>query len=318
MHISFVGNPVHMPEEEWKSWEHELQKQLPDLTCSIWTSDMSSAELSRADYAIAWKPVGGALASLPNIKAIFSLGAGVDHLFSDPDLPKHLPITRVVDPNLTQRMTEYVVMHVLLQHRRHPYFLEQRQDGFWAKDYDQPAASDRTIGIMGLGELGLDSARSLARLGFNVRGWSRSAKQESVIETFAGDEQLTQFLNGLDVLVCLLPLTASTQNIINMALLTQLPVGAYVINVARGAHLVERDLLSAIEMGHISGATLDVFRTEPLPSDHPFWREPRIMITPHNAADSDPRTISQLIVENIHRLEHGEPMNNLVDAGKGY
>jgi glyoxylate/hydroxypyruvate reductase A len=295
-------------------WAEELGKRIPDLSLRVWPE---IGEVDEIDYALVWKPELGLLASLPNLKAIFSLGAGVDHIFRDPDLPADVPITRVVDPNLTARMTEYVVLHVLRYHRRQPEYDAYQAKGEW-HELDQPTAAERQVGIMGLGELGADSARILAEIGFHVAGWSRSPKDLPGIESFHGADGLARFLAGTEILVCLLPLTVETENILDAKLFAGLPSGACLINAARGGHLADDDLIPALDSGQLAGATLDVFREEPLPADHPFWRHPGITITPHVASISDPRSIADQVADNIRRFEAGEPLLNVVDPAAGY
>lgn len=316
MHLMFVCGMLELPANAWDFWIKHFASHSPELECSVWRPEQENFD--HVDYAIVWRPPLGELAKMQNLKGIFSLGAGVDHVLADPDLPKDVPIARVVEPDLTQRMTEYVVMHCLMHHRRAMYFVDQQKQGKWAKDFKQKAAADRTIGIMGIGELGIDSARKLRDIGFQMRGWSQSQKSEAGIEFFQGAEQLDDFLIGLDILVCLLPLTPATTGILNKALFAKLSPNTYLINAARGGHLVEGDLIPALNSGQLSGATLDVFAVEPLPQDHPFWKDERVLISPHNASDSDPKTTSRLISENIKRSQSGQAMVNVVDMAKGY
>jgi len=316
MHLMFVCGMLELKENAWDFWIKNFHSHSPELECAVWRP--GTDDFDHVDYAIVWKPPIGVLAKMPNLKGIFSLGAGVDHVLVDSDLPKHVPIARVVEPDLTQRMTEYVVMHCLMHHRRALHFFELQKQGKWAKDFRQKAAADRRIGILGIGELGIDSARKLRDIGFQVRGWSQSKKSEEGIEFFQGDDQLNDFLIDLDILVCLLPLTPATTGILNKELFAKLSPGTYLINAARGGHLVEDDLIPALDAGQLSGAALDVFEIEPLPENHPFWADERVMISPHNAADSGPKTTSRLISENIKRSESGQEMLNLVDISKGY
>jgi glyoxylate/hydroxypyruvate reductase A len=258
------------------------------------------------------------LRAYPNLKAIFSLGAGVDHLFRDADLPAGVPVVRLVDKALTRNMTEYVVHWVLHYHRGFPQYAELQRRGEWrALPVPDPPERKR-VGIMGLGVLGGDVARALLGLGFTVAGWSRTPKQIDGVESFAGDAGLVPFLSRLHNLVCLLPLTPETEGIIDRQTLSALPPGAFVINVARGGHLVEEDLLAALDAGHIAGATLDVFRTEPLPEDHPFWHHPRVVVTPHVASQTDPRSAADEVAANIRRIRAGQPPINIADPTRGY
>jgi glyoxylate/hydroxypyruvate reductase len=304
--ISDVDRP------DW--WAKELNARLPGMELRFWPEMGDAAEI---DYVLAWRPPHGLLKSLPRLRLIASLGAGVDHLFSDPELPLHVPVCRVVDPNLTQRMSEYVALHVLRYHRRLPELEALQREARW-KDVYSPTAPERGVGVMGLGELGADVARRLAGLGFRVAGWTRSAKKLEGIACFTGEAGLGGFLAQSEILVCLLPLTPRTEGILSRALFDRLPEGTALINVARGGHLVDEDLLAALATGRLAYATLDVFREEPLPREHPFWRHPRITVTPHNASVADPRSAADLVAENIRRVETGRPLLHRVDPAVGY
>src|SRR5215472_6947490 len=253
-------------------WRAQLTRLTQELEIRVWPEVGDPTEI---DYALVWRPEPGFLASLPKLKLILSLGAGVDHLLGDPHLPRHLPIVRLVDPHLTNAMSEYVVLQVLRLHRRDLEYRAQQQAGIW-RELDQPNAAERRVGILGLGELGRDAAKKLELLGFDVAGWSRSEKTLAGIESHAGAAGLPALLARSEILVCLLPLTAETQAILNARTLALLPKGAALVNAARGAHLVEEDLLAALASGQVSAAVLDVFREEPLPAGHPFWHHPRI------------------------------------------
>lgn len=273
------------------------------------------------EYACVWKPPAGLLAKLPNLRAIFSLGAGVDHLMGDPSLPD-VPIVRIVDADLTMRMTEYVVLHVLLHHRRMKLYEAQQREGVW-KEHADPAASEVRVGIMGLGVLGQDAARALKALGFPVAGWSRTRKTIDGIETFAGMEELSPFLARTDILVCLLPLTPDTRGFLNYGLFRALARdgalgGPALINAGRGGLQVETDILRALDDGTLAGASLDVFEEEPLPATSPLWTHPKVYVTPHNAAQSDPRALVKYVLAQIERFERGLPLENVVDRSRGY
>jgi len=295
-------------------WKQEIGAHMPDLEVRIWPE---IGHVNDIEYAVVWKMKPGVLATLPNLRFIFSLGAGVDHLFSDPALPKDVPICRVVDKFLTQRMTEHVVLHALRYHRRQPEIEAQQREQHWDEIYT-PTAQERAVGVMGMGELGADAATKLSQLGFKVAGWSRTPKNIHGVESFHGHAGLAPFLARTEILICLLPLTPETERILNARLFAGLPKGAVLINVARGGHLVEDDLLAALASGQISYAALDVFRAEPLPAAHPFWRHPRVSVSPHNASITDPRTVTALLVDNIRRAEAGASLLNVVDPRVGY
>jgi len=287
-------------------WRAQLTRLTQELEVRVWP-----------EIGLVWRPEPGFLASLPNLKLILSLGAGVDHLLGDPQLPQHLPIVRLVDPHMTAAMSEYVVLQVLRLHRRELDYRAQQEAGLW-RELDQKNAVDRRVGILGLGELGRDAAKKLRALGFDVAGWSRGERTVPGVASYAGANGLPQLLGRSEILVCLLPLTAETEGILNGSTLALLPKGAALVNAARGAHLVEEDLLAALASGQISAAVLDVFRQEPLPADHPFWHHPRIVVTPHVAAFTNPATAAPIILDNIRRFEEGRPLLNRIDPARGY
>ena len=273
-------------------------------------------------YAASWKHPPGALAGLPHLDVIFSLGAGVDHLVGDDRLPD-VPVVRVVDPDLTERMSEYVVLHCLMYLRQQRRYDAQQRERVWHDDRHQPAARDVRVGIMGLGVLGQDAARKLKVLGFDVAGWSRSPKHLEGLSSFAGEDGLDAFLARTDILVCLVPLTDDTRGILNRSLFAKLARdgrlgGPAIVNAGRGGLQVEADILAALDDGTRKAATLDVFETEPLPSDSGLWHHPGVTLTPHNAAMSEPDAIGRLVVEQIRAYERGEALRNVVDRQLGY
>ncbi len=292
-------------------WKPQLAAE---LEVRIWPEIGDPAEI---DYALVWRPESGLLASLPNLKLILSLGAGVDHILCDPYLPRGVPIVRLVDPYMTDAMSEYIVLQVLRLHRQDLDYRAQQKTEIWL-ELDQKNAVERTVGILGFGELGQDVARKLKRLGFDVALWGRRHKTVEELRGYAGSAGLPALLARTEILVCLLPLTAETEGILNTATLAMLPKGATLINAARGGHLVEEDLLAALASGRLSAAVLDVFRDEPLPVGHPFWHHPRIVVTPHIAAATHPPTAAPIILDNIRRFEAGRPLLNQVDPAQGY
>lgn len=296
-------------------WRESFQRLAPDIEMRVWPDEVD--DLAQIDCALVWNPPAGLLARAPNLRLIQSLGAGVDGLLSDPDLPRHVPVARVVDPLLTQCMIEYVVLHTLYHHRLMPMFARQQAAALWHETI-APPAQKRTVGILGLGELGTASAQALTALGFRVAGWSRRPKEFPGVTSFSGASGLPEMLAQTDILVCMLPLTGETEDILDARLLGQLPAGASLINCGRGRHLVDADLLAALDSGQIAGASLDVFRQEPLPADHPFWARSEIVITPHVASISDPQSTAAFVVENIRRVWAGKPPLHQVDLSKGY
>ncbi|MFV3126269.1 2-hydroxyacid dehydrogenase [Niveispirillum sp. KHB5.9] len=297
-----------------QAWKAALAAADPGLEIRVWPDIGDPAEI---DYAFVWKQPKGVLDGLPNLKAVFSLGAGVEHVLLDDSLPAHLPLVRMVDPTLVSSMVEFVVMRVLHYHRHMPTYEQQQREGLW-KPLSQTLASDRRVAILGLGELGAASARALTGFGFDVLGWSRTAKDIAGIRCFHGPDGLEAMLAQADILVCLLPLTDQTRGILNRRTLSLLPAGAFLINAARGGHLVEDDLIPLLDGGRLAGATLDVFATEPLPTDHPFWTHSAITILPHTAALTHPGTASRIITANIARHRTGKGLVNVVDRAKGY
>ena len=269
------------------------------------------------DYALVWKPEAGALAAFPNLKIIFSIGAGIDHLLGDGVLPRGLPVVRMVERALTAGMTEYVLYHVLRFHRFMPQYEAGRREGAW-REIPQTPAWRRRVGLLGLGVLGADAARALAALGFDVAGWSRGEKNIRGVASHHGARGLREMLARSEILVCLLPLTAQTENILNAETFAQLPKGAFVINAARGGHCMEEDLLAALESGHLAGAALDVFKTEPLEKSSPLWRHPRVYITPHIASMTVPATAAEHVMENIRRFRAGRELTHLADLAREY
>lgn len=268
-------------------------------------------------YSVVWRPTTGSMTPFRNLKAIVSLGAGIDHVLADKELPQDVPIIRTVGTDLTQRMKEYIALHVLRHHRELPQIQANQAAHLW----DQiivPPAPERRVGVMGLGNLGAAAAQMLAQIGFDVVGWSRSAKDIEGVKTYSGDESFGAFLDGTEILVCLLPLTDSTLGILNADTFNRLKRGASVINAARGPHLVDSDLIEALGSGQISGATLDVFHVEPLPKEHPFWDHPRITVTPHVASMIDAPTGSKIVAKNIRAFEDAGTVADLADAKRGY
>lgn len=272
-------------------------------------------------YAVVWKQRPNLLSSLPNLRAIFSIGAGVDHIFADPNVPD-VPVVRIVAENLTQYMTEYVVWRVLDHHRQAFLYRSQQAKKIWHEPPQRPA-NDISVGIMGLGALGSAAASALLSLGFRVNGWSRREKTMAGVSTYAGDAGLVPFLNATDILVVLLPLTPATRGIVNYGLLKELRRrnglgGAVLINAGRGRLQKDADILRALDDGTLKEASLDVFEVEPLPKTSPLWSHPKVFVTPHAAATSDPNHLVPLILNQMDAFERGEPLQNVVDREAGY
>jgi glyoxylate/hydroxypyruvate reductase A len=268
-------------------------------------------------YFSGFRPPPGFLKTLPNLKAMFSLGAGVDGFLRDPELPR-LPLTRFVDPTLMHEMAQFVVMHVLIAHRGQRFFDAAQQESSWRQRMLARASRDTRIGILGLGDIGGTIATSLLPFDFQLSGWSRSRKNIAGVKSFAGEAELPQFLGQCDYLVCVLPLTDDTRGIMDAKLFAQLPKGAWVVNVARGAHLIEEDLIVALDSGHLAGAVLDVFQAEPLPDNSPIWRHPKITATPHIAGITDAQAALAYVGDCVRRYESGRALENIVDLDRGY
>lgn len=310
--FSADGFPTH-------SWTAAIARHLPGRGLAVEGRD--AYDPATVDYALVWKQPHGLFRPLTGLKAVFVLGAGVDKVMTDPHLPA-CPIARVVDPDLTMRMTGWVTMQVLAHQRGFRHHLALQAAHRW-EQAEQPAASAVRVGVMGLGELGRDACAVLARLGFQVAGWSRTARALDGIATFSGPEGLGPFLARTDILVSLLPLTPDTRGLIDRRLIDGLAHdgalgGPFLINAGRGGLQVEADILAALDDGRLAGATLDVFETEPLPPESPLWDHPKVTVTPHNAADSDAEAIIRLIARQIARFEAGDGLAHVVDSARGY
>ena len=292
-------------------WVAGLRAALPGAQVSVWQPGAP-----QADVAVVWAPPQQFLDEQPGLQALFNIGAGVDALLRL-RLPPGVRVVRLDDAGMSVQMAEYVSHAVIRHYRELDAYEADMRGGRWG--YRRPRArSEFTVGVMGLGVLGERVARALAHFEFPVLGWSRSPKEVPGVRAFHGAGQFDAFLAASRVLVNLLPLTPDTENIMNRQTLSRLPAGGYVINVARGAHLVEEDLLALIDAGHLAGATLDVFRTEPLPAGHPFWNHPRIVASPHTSARTLREESIAQIAGKIAALQRGEPLAGTVDPARGY
>ena len=292
-------------------WLEGLHAALPDAEIGVWEPGAP-----QADYAVVWAPPQQFMDEQPQLKALFNIGAGVDALLKL-KLPPHAKVVRLDDAGMSVQMAEYVTQAVIRHFRELDGYEADMRQGQWKFRKPQMRA-DFPVGVMGLGVLGERVAKALAVFEFPVRGWSRSAKQIDGVQTFSGEQGFAEFLQGSRILVNLLPLTPETENIINRSTMQQLLPGAYIINVARGAHLVDDDLVALIAQGHVAGAMLDVFRQEPLPTDHPFWNVPQITMTPHTSARTlRDESIAQ-IVGKVASMSRGETVLGMVDPQRGY
>jgi glyoxylate/hydroxypyruvate reductase A len=303
----------YSPVDEPVAWVTALRRFLPELDCRVWPE---VGEPGDVRYALVYRPQPGFLRSFPQLRVIVSLGAGVDGILADPELPQ-VPICRMVEPSLTRTMTDYVLAAVLRVHRAFDDFERARAEAFWA--YRPPALPHETrVGLLGLGELGRAVAKRLHEAGFPVSGWSRRPRAIANVACHAGADELWAMLRECDVVVSLLPATPETRDLMDRRFLAAMKRGAHLINVGRGDQLVDEHLIEALDAGDLGGATLDVFRAEPLPPDHPFWRHPRVLVTPHIAGLALPETGAGVVADIINRVRAGDPLPHVVDRAHGY
>ena len=295
-------------------WRYELQKLSPKLDFRVWPNIGTQNEIKTA---LVWKAPSGALTNLRNLTLIQSLGAGIDHILLDPKRPRDVPIARLVDKELTRQMVEYAVLAVLNRHRRMDELRESASQQKW--QVLPPTTLEKSrIGILGLGEIGLSIAQTIKTLGFSVQGWSQNPKQIDGIKCYHGPAGLQPLLSTASILICALPLTQATRGILNRNTMSSMPQDAYLVNLARGEHLIEKDLLELVDNGHLAGAFLDVFEKEPLPYSHPFWKHPKITVTPHLAGLTIAASAAKQVVENIRLVSSGKPPLHQVDPKRGY
>ncbi|MGI9548124.1 MAG: 2-hydroxyacid dehydrogenase [Flavobacteriaceae bacterium] len=297
-----------------ESWQKALQTEAPNVK---FYSYLEAHPKNEIEVAIVWKHPKGIFKEYPKVKYIASFGAGVDFLLTDKDIGEQVLITRVVDPVLANDMAEFVLAVILSKLKNLDKYNSKQVQGIWEPE-QYKRIEEMTVGIMGIGALGTKLGDVLNKLGFNVIGWSGSLKKLDTLISYAGEGQRDEFLSKSEILVCLLPLTEQTRGILNRKLFEALPPQAYVINVARGGHLVDEDLIDVIDEGHLSGACLDVFHDEPLPLDHPFWKHPKIFMTPHVASVSDVDAVVPQLIENYFRYKNGLTLINQVSTKRGY
>jgi glyoxylate/hydroxypyruvate reductase A len=309
-----VSIVIISPNRDNSDWVAALQSIDPALNVEIWP-EINAPEA--VEFAVSWNQPPHVFDQFPNLKCISSIGAGVEHLLNDTTVPVGIPLVRLVDDGLKQSMAEYVMLGILEHFRRFSDYRRQQEQTIW-EELQIPHISQIGIGIMGFGEIGQYVAGKLSDFGFRVYGWNRGRKRADDMHVYSGRDELGKFLKNSDILVCLLPLTIETENILSSKTFSQLPPNAYLINAGRGGHLVDDDLLSALGSGQLSGALLDVFNEEPLPKQHPFWSHKKITVTPHTASVTNPESASAQIVENYRRVLGNEPLLNLVDVDSGY
>ena len=299
---------------DFTSLKEAIQELDPNVDVEVWPR---VDKKERVNFAVCWNHPEKVLGNYPNLRAVSSLGAGVNHLLDDESLPNDIPISRLITDSLQSQMGDYV-LNAITNYRLHTYrYFDQKRTGDW-KPHGNISKASTPVGIMGLGEMGLHVATLLSQHGYKVNGWSRSKKELDGVSTFAGNDELDAFLNETKVLVNLLPLTEETDGILDLDLFKKLIKPGYLINVGRGSHLVEEDLIYAFDMDYLEGACLDVFEEEPLPKNHTFWNRPQIMVTPHVAAITPAEEAAKVIVENYKRAMSGMELMFEVDREKGY
>ncbi|WP_143960994.1 2-hydroxyacid dehydrogenase [Litoribacter populi] len=300
------------PGRDVAAWKETIEREADGVNIQVYPEIDSPESI---DMVMLWQHPKGILKKFPNLKFISSMGAGVDHILNDPHLPKDVPVTRIKDEKLTFSMTNYVIMGVLNFHRRLDHFRTNQKKKRW--DMKNPETEVK-IGVMGVGALGGDVLDKLSYLGFEVFGYGNSPKEDFPYPYLHGKEGLQPFLESVNVVACLLPLTEETEGFLDIEFFQKCKKGTYLVNVARGKHLVEEDLIEALNKGQISGALLDVYSKEPLPKDHPFWENEKITMTPHIASVTNPQAAAPKIAENCRRWLKGEPLTNVVNKERGY
>lgn len=308
MALLYKADPVRGAE-----WKALIAEKSPGLACHVWPE---TGDPALVRYLAVWEPPEDMMTRFPRTEIVFSTGAGVDQ-FDLSVLPAHIPLVRMVEPGIVESMVEYVTMAVLALHRDLPFYVKDKENRQW-NPVRIMSAGKRTVGIMGLGRLGEAVCRQLLRFGFPVVGWNRSPRVIDALTCYAGAAALPDFLERCDILVCLLPLTSETSGILDAQLFSRLPRGASLVNVARGRHLVQDDLLAALDSGQITSAFLDVTDPEPLPQDHVLWAHPHVMITPHIASMTRPEAAVDFVLETIKRHKAGLPLEGVVDRLRGY
>ena len=309
MALLLIGEP-----RDAEGWRREMEALVPGIDFRVWP------EVGRAEdiaMVMTWKAPPGELRRYPSLGCICVLGHGVDHILQGSELPDGVPVVRLVDESMTRQMSAYVLAAVLRHHRKMADYGRLQRARRW-RELDVPDPAETRVGILGLGALGRDLAPKLVALGFRVAGWSRTPKELPGVTSFHGDDGFIPFLKRTHILVCLLPLTNETTGILDARAFAALPRGAALISVGRGPHVAEADLLAALDSGQLGGATLDVFRDEPLPPESPFWDHPRVVLTPHVASMTIAQSACEMIIDNIHRHKAGGPLLHVVDMARGY
>lgn len=290
----------------------ELRRLKPNWLYDAWPDS------NGANYAIVWKPPRELFECSVKLKAAINYGAGIDAILAMDSVPAHVPVIRLEDAGMAQQMAEYALYGLIHHHRHMQTYAAQQRDHVWLQHEDRANLQRPVVGVMGLGEMGGHVAKKIAAFGYEVRGWSKSKRDIEGVRCFAGSAQFDEFLRETNVLICMLPLTSETHGLVNTTTLSKLPCGSFLINAGRGAHMIEADVLAALDSGHLAGALLDVFAAEPLPTDNPFWSHPKVIVTPHIAATTPIRDACAQIVDKIERMERGEVVSGIVDRNIGY
>ncbi len=304
----------HCPWDNADQWLGALRAALPRDEFRVWPD---AGEPEEIDFAMVWQIPHGVLAEFPNLLAISSLGAGVDALVTDPNLPRNIPIARLVDPLMADRMAEYICAAVLHHHLGLDVYAEQQRGEDWRR-HQAMDARDRTVALLGLGHMGQRCAQRLGALGFKLSGWSRNAKEINGIQCRHGDDRLHEVLATADITAVLLPLTERTVNLIDRVVFNAMPRGASLINCSRGEIVVEDHLIAALDSGRLAGATLDAFREEPLPAGHPLWRHAKVRVTPHIASLSAPGTAALILADQVRRARNRQRLQDVINIDNGY
>lgn len=305
---------ANFDDAEWRDWWPQLAAALPGERL---VRDRSECDLASIDVALVANPPAGALQGLPSLRLVQSLWAGVDKLLADTTVPTQLPLARMVDPAMNETMAETVLWAALSLQRGFFDYAAQQQARRWAQ-HPLRRSDDLSVAVLGLGQMGVCAAQALVHQGYRVTGWSTRETRLDGVATHAGEAALPQVLAAADIVVNLLPLTPTTRGLFNATTFARMRRGASLVNLARGAHLVDADLLQALATGQLARAVLDVFHTEPLPPDHAFWSHPRVTVLPHVAAPTDPRSAARIAAANVHALRDGRALANVVDRARGY
>lgn len=305
------GGPAALPE-----WQALFSRLAPDLCVRGWQDERVNPE--HVHYVLVWEPERGRIARYPNLRLVLSSAAGVDHILADTELPPHLPIVRMVTPETAQRMADFVVMAALMLLRQMPAIFQAQTEQRWNDRLTGKMATETAVGILGLGQLGAAAASALARVGFVVQGWSRTVKTIDHVQCLTGDSGLTSLLSASDIIVNLLPDTRDTKHLLNASTFARMKRGSGVINVGRASQIDENALLNALNSGHIGSAVLDVFESEPLPTGHPLWAHPAVIVTPHIASAVSFAGKARQVASVIAEAQANRPIPHLYDRTRGY